>query len=191
MENSNKVVFIADMESDPFMQKNLIDLLSKLFNCYLIWNAKGTCSQSCHPMKEIDDKTIDKTIDLGHLDLKMFDEIIKVVGHKTENIIVISVNEVLSAFKEYPLILMNLPSTSSHSLVDKLDVVSEFANSISQFKKALILFNINDALISIKEFKQLFNFYEIINLDFDQISNRVHFPKVEMHKLLSLIKNIR
>jgi hypothetical protein len=121
----------------------------------------------------------------------MFDEIIKVVGLKTEDIIVLSVNEVLSAFREYPLILVNLPSTSSHSLVAKLDTVNEFANSISQSKKALILFNTIDALISIKEFKQLFNFYEIINLDFDQISNRVHFPKVEIHKLLSLIKNIR
>ena len=191
MENSNKVVFIADMESDPVMQKNLVDLLSKLFSIYLIWNTKGTCSQSCHPMKEIDSKTIDKTIDLGHLDLMMFDEIIKMVGLKTEDIIVISVNEVLSAFREYPLILVNLPSTSSHSLVTKLDTLNEFANSISQSKKALILFNTNDALISIKEFKQLFNFYEIINLDFDQISNRVHFPKVEIHKLLSLIKNIR
>jgi hypothetical protein len=142
-------------------------------------------------MKGIDYEKIDKAIDLGHLDLKMFDEIIKVVGSKTENIVVISVNEVLSAFKDYPLILVNLPSASSKSLVDKLDIVKEFANSISHFKKALILFNTDDAWISIKTFQQSFNFYEIINLDYDQISNRVHFPKAETHKLLSLIKNIR
>lgn len=179
------------MESDPYVQKKLIEFLGKLFNVYLIWNAKATCSHSCHPINAIEDKKINKTIDLGHLDLKMLDEIIKVITTKTDEIIIISINEVLSAFTDYPLILINSLSTSPHSLVDKLDIVNEFANSISKFKKALILFNTNDALISIKEFKQLINFYEIINLDYDKISNRVHIPKSEMYKLLSLIENIR
>jgi hypothetical protein len=190
MENNKKIIFIADMDSDKYVQKNLISHLSKIFEVFVIWNAKGSCNHDCHDTYEDQNKKNKKEIDLGHIDLKMFDETIDLLGLETQSLLVLSVNEVLISLKEFSLILVNLPTNKAQSVLDGLDAVLQFTQSQSNHKKALVLFNINDALYAINELKQLFNFYEIISLDYDQLQEKVTFPKSEINKIFSLIKSL-
>ena len=190
MENNKKIIFIADMDSDKYVQKNLISHLSKIFEVFVIWNAKGSCNHDCHDTYGVQNIKNKKEIDLGHIDLKMFDETIDLLGLETQSLLVLSVNEVLISFKEFPLILVNLPTNKAQSVLDGLDAVLQFTQSRSNHKKALVLFNTNDALYAINELKQLFNFYEIISLDYDQLQEKVTFPKNEINKIFSLIKSL-
>ena len=190
MENNKKIIFIADMDSDKYVQKNLISHLSKIFEVFVIWNAKGSCNHDCHDTHEDQNIKIKKKIDLGHIDLKMFDETVDLLEINKRNLLVLSVNEVLISFKEFPLILINLPTNKAQSVLESLDIVLQITKFQSNPKKALVLFNMSDSFYAITEFKKSFNFYEISNLDYDQLREIVFFPKNEVEKIYSLINNI-
>jgi hypothetical protein len=181
------VYFIADGAADVTLQSDIIKSISQLYNVILIWNANSICNSKCHPIKNIEKNPTQKILDLGHVDSGSFKEILDLTSGVGSNSVVISINEILNEFENFPLILINLPTINSAPLLINAQTIKEM-NSISErFKRVLVLCNAEDALYSVEEFAKVFDLYQIINLEFDQIEDRVVIFKSEISKLIDLI----
>jgi hypothetical protein len=71
-----------------------------------------------------------------------------------------------------------------------LELREQTNKSDSLSKQALVVTNSNEAKLVLLLFKRMFKFYEIINLDYDQIDSRMRISKSEISKIYFLIENL-
>ncbi len=184
------IYFIADADSDRNVQRDLVKSISQFFNVVLMWNAKSNCNFICHPIKNVQPHTEQKITDIGHVDIGMFKDIIEITLGLSTDPVIVSVNEISSDFQNFPLVLINLPSVNSSPLAENLKTLERVNSSSKRNQQVLILCNTEDAFYSLREFNTLFDLYQIMNLEFDQVGDKVRFPKSEISKVIELISNI-
>ena len=185
------ILFIGSGFVDIQLQKNIVDGLALNYKIYLIWSADTNCNSECHPESGQIKNQSYNPVDLGHVDIKLLDEISKVLQIKGDEIIVISINQYISLSAYPAFIIINLPTLHSQSSNLILEINNQKSKKQLLTIQALVLSNINDAKLSLQLLQNMFTYYEVLSLDYDQIDSRIRIPKNEINKIYSLIENLK
>ena len=184
------ILFIGSGLAEVELQKIIVFGLALNYKVFLMWTAETNCNSDCHPETGRNEKKSSNVVDLGHIDLKVFEELPKVLQKQWDDITVGSINLVVSVPIQTSLIIINLPTTRSQSKNLILELREQINKSDSLSKQALVVTNSNEAKLVLLLFKRMFKFYEIINLDYDQIDSRMRISKSEIIKIYFLIENL-
>ena len=185
------ILFIGSGFVDIQLQKNIVDGLALNYKIYLIWSADTNCNSECHPESGQIKNQSYNPVDLGHIDTKLLDEISKVLQIKGDELIVISINQYISSSAYPAFIIINLPTLHSQSSNLILEIKNRKSKTQPLTKQALVVSNMNDAKLSLQLLQNMFTYYEVLSLDYDQIDSRIRIPKNEINKIYSLIENLK
>jgi hypothetical protein len=185
------ILFFASGLVDVQLQKIIIEGLALNYKVYLAWTPETNCNSECHPESGQIKNTPYHPVDLGHVDNLLIPEIHKVLKMKRDELIFVSVNQAIAVSTDSALIIINLPTL--HGLPRNMisELINQKNKTDSLTRQALVVTNMNDAKLSLQLFQKMFTYYEVINLDYDQIDSRIRIPKSEVSKIYSLIENLK